>query len=102
MDIKYKNTGGNMTVYLNGELDEYSAGQSKNQLDRLIDDNLNIKRFVFNLSGLSFMDSTGIGMLIGRYKKLKRCGIPVFLSGASVNVEKIIEISGLYGIMPKY
>lgn len=82
MDIKYKNTGGNMTVYLNGELDEYSAGQSKNQLDRLIDDNLNIKRFVFNLSGLSFMDSTGIGMLIGRYKKLKRFGIPVFLSGA--------------------
>ena len=51
-----------MTVYLNGELDEYSAGQSKNQLDRLIDDNLNIKRFVFNLSGLSFMDSTGIGI----------------------------------------
>ena len=102
MDIKYKNTGGNMTVYLNGDLDEYSAGQSKNQLDRLIDDNLNIKRFVFNLSGLSFMDSTGIGMLIGRYKKLKRFGIPVFLSGASVNVEKIIEISGLYGIMPKY
>ena len=102
MDIKYKNTGGNMTVYLNGELDEYSAGQSKNQLDRLIDDNLNIKRFVFNLSGLSFMDSTGIGMLIGRYKKLKRFCIPVFLSGASVNVEKIIEISGLYGIMPKY
>ena len=102
MDIKYKNTGGNMTVYLNGELDEYSAGQSKNQLDRLIDDNLNIKRFVFNLSGLSFMDSTGIGMLIGRYKKLKPFGIQVFLSGASVNVEKIIEISGLYGIMPKY
>lgn len=102
MDIKYKNTGGNMTVYLNGELDEFSAGQSKNILDRLIDDNLNLKRFVFNLSGLSFMDSTGIGMLIGRYKKLKRFGIPVFLSGASVAVEKIIEISGLYGIMPKY
>ena len=48
------------------------------------------------------MDSTGIGLLIGRYKKLKQLNIKSYISGASVNTEKVIELAGLYKIMPKY
>jgi len=47
------------------------------------------------------MDSTGIGLLIGRYKKLKQNGIPAYISGASIAAEKVIELAGLYKIMPK-
>jgi stage II sporulation protein AA (anti-sigma F factor antagonist) len=61
-----------------------------------------VKKVVFDLSGLSFMDSTGIGLLIGRYKKLKQLNIPSYISGASVSTEKVIELAGLYSIMPKY
>ncbi len=102
MEIKYKNSSGVLFVYLSGELDEYAAGISRTVFDKLLDDNLNAKKVVFDISGLSFMDSTGIGMLIGRYKKLKNFGIPVFIAGASNGVEKVIELSGLYHIMPKY
>ena len=102
MQIKYIKSNNAMTVYVYGEIDEYTASDAKLILDKLIIDNLNIKHFIFDLSGLSFMDSTGIGLLIGRYKKLKQFNIPTYISGASVASEKVIELAGLYKIMPKY
>ena len=102
MDIKYKKDGEALTVYVYGELDEFSASKTKDYLDKILLNNLNSSKVVFDLSGLSFMDSTGIGLLIGRYKKLKQLNIPSYISGASVATEKVIEIAGLYGIMPKY
>ena len=60
-----------------------------------------IKKVIFDLSGLSFMDSTGIGVLIGRYKKMKERQIPIYISNPSVQVDKIFNMSALYDIMPK-
>ena len=102
MDIKYKKSDESVTVYIYGELDEYSAQSAKTILDKIIYDNLNSSKVIFNLSGLSFMDSTGIGLLIGRYKKLKQFNVPTYISGASVATEKVIELAGLYKIMPKH
>ncbi len=101
MDIKYKKGSNILTIYVCGELDECSASNAKNILDKLLLDNINSREVVFDLSGLSFMDSTGIGLLIGRYKKLKQFSIPSYISGASVSIEKVIELAGLYSIMPK-
>ncbi len=101
MEIKYKKTRDGLTIYVYGELDECSASNAKEILDRVIMNNINSQKVVFELSGLSFMDSTGIGLLIGRYKKLKQFQIPAFISGASVAAEKVIELAGLYGVMPK-
>ena len=101
MEIKYKKINDNLTVYVYGELDECSASKAKDILDKLLLSNINTKNVIFDLSGLSFMDSTGIGLLIGRYKKLKALNIKTYLTGATVNTEKIIEIAGLYEIMPK-
>ena len=52
-------------------------------------------------SELEFMDSTGVGVMIGRYKKFKERGIPVFISNPSLHAERIFKMSGLYEIMPK-
>ncbi len=102
MEIKYKKGRTDLTVYVYGELDECSASLAKELLDKLLYDNLNSSKVIFDLSGLSFMDSTGIGLLIGRYKKLKQFNIPSYITGASVASEKVIELAGLYRIMPKY
>lgn len=101
MDIKYKNKDSTLTLFVYGELDECSASNAKNALDKLIMNNLNASKVVFDLSGLSFMDSTGIGLLIGRYKKLKQFNVSAYITGASLATEKVIELSGLYKIMPK-
>lgn len=102
MEVRYKKNCGNLTVYVYGELDEYSASNAKNILDKIISENTNAERVIFDLSGLSFMDSTGIGLLIGRYKKLKKINVPSYITGASLSAEKVLEISGLYNIMPKF
>lgn len=47
------------------------------------------------------MDSTGIGVLIGRYKKMKLKNIPIFIANPSNHAEKIFKMTGLYDIMPK-
>ena len=46
------------------------------------------------------MDSTGIGMMIGRYKKAKKSLIKVYVNNPSKEISKILELSGLYQIMP--
>ena len=102
MEIKYKKENSILTIYIYGELDECSAHSAKDMLDNLILDNLNSICVIFDLSGLSFMDSTGIGLLIGRYKKLKQFNIPSYIAGASISAERVIELAGLYNIMPKY
>ncbi len=101
MEIKYKKNSSSLVVYVSGELDECSASKARVLLDKVISDNYNIEKVIFDLSGLSFMDSTGIGLLIGRYKKLKNFNIPSYISGASLAAEKVLNLSGIYSIMPK-
>ena len=102
MNIKYRKTRDSFTVYVDGELDEFSASKAKDILDKLLLDNINSNKVIFDLSGLSFMDSTGIGLLIGRYKKLRQFNVPSYITGASVATEKVFQLAGLYNIMPKY
>lgn len=102
MKLKSKVHNRVLTVFLFGELDECSAPKIKDELDELLDKNFFCEMVIFDLSGLTFMDSTGIGMLIGRYKKLKNVNIPSYISGASCSIEKVLEISGIHKIMPKY
>ena len=84
-----------------GELDEYAARSMRGLIDNLLDQYLQSRAIIFNLANLSFMDSTGLGFLIGRYKKLKVFNIPVYIENPTLNVEKVLELSGIYDIMPK-
>lgn len=100
MQIKSKIYGGTMYVLISGELDEYSAQFTKNRLDALMEKE-NFKQVIIDLSELDFMDSTGIGVLIGRYKKMKAKGISIFICNPSTHIEKIFKMTGLYDLMPK-
>ena len=101
MDVRYTKSAKNLVFYVYGELDECSASKAKDILDRIIYGNTDVEKAVFDLSGLSFMDSTGVGLLIGRYKKLKNMGVASYIKDASFSAEKVIELAGLYKIMPK-
>ena len=100
MDIKTKVINQTLNIMLIGELDEYSAEYIRDLLDKEIN-NKTYTDVVFDLTELEFMDSTGIGVLIGRYKKLKSKNKRVYISNPSKTVEKIFNMSGIYEIMPK-
>ncbi len=101
MKINYTFKNSNLYLYLIGELDECTAQNTREVIDEIISKYPKIQNVVFNFSSLSFMDSTGIGMLLGRYKKIKAKGMGVFIESPSNTIEKIMQISGLYKIMPK-
>ena len=87
---------------LNGELDEHNAVELRRDTDKLADDYATrLSRAVFDLENVSFMDSSGIGFLIGRYKKFSRYGIPVYVTNLSSSTDKILQMSGVYSIIPK-
>ncbi len=101
MTLKSCRLGESLYLYLDGELDEHSVTDVRTRADRLIDDFAGVSRAVFNLAGVRFMDSTGIGFLIGRYKKLKKYGISMYLENPNVGADKVLSLSGVYTLMPK-
>ncbi len=86
---------------LSGEMDECSAASARAECDRLIEENLNAKKIIINLSEVQFMDSTGIGFLIGRYKKAKRYAVQLFIEKPTLAADKILNLSGIYSLIPK-
>ena len=96
----YQKNRGTLTVRLAGELDHSRADQVRRELDELILDP-RVKRLEFDLSDLSFMDSAGIGLMIGRYKRMRRRGGTVAVCRADARVDRIFEMAGLYQIIEK-
>lgn len=92
---------GTLQLKLVGELDEHSAKNARREADEYADNFIGGKKAVLDLSEVSFMDSTGIGFLIGRYKKFHRLGIPLYISSPSQNTDKILLMSGVYTLIPK-
>ena len=100
MEIKNRIYEKTLYVILNGELDEHSAYKTRISLDDIFS-KPNFDQVIIDLSELEFMDSTGIGVLVGRYKKLKGKNIPIFICNPSNHAERIFKMTGLYDIMPK-
>lgn len=101
MEIKYNVLPSGLYLYLYGELDEHTGGKTREKLDELIEKYNRANSAVFNMKGVTFMDSTGIGIVIGRYKKLKELGIPSYIENPSFAADKVFLLSGVYGLMPK-
>ena len=101
MQLTYERLGNELLFNLAGELDEYAASELRRLADGIIDDHASVTQVVFNLSEVGFMDSTGIGFLIGRYKKCKRYSIPVYITAPNAPADKILSISGVYTLIPK-
>lgn len=84
-----------------GELDLASADSFRTALDNALDDN-KVGHLIVNLSGISYIDSSGLGVLLGRYKRVASSGGRVSLVAARPQVRKILELSGLLRIMGEY
>ncbi len=100
MKIEHFRKSDELHVKLLGELDEHTSGYVRLSLDSLIDGS-NIKRLFIDMSELAFMDSTGVGVLIGRYKRLKPRGVPIFIQSPRPTVDRVLALSGIYNIMIK-
>ncbi len=88
------------TVKLHGDLDEYGASQIKCELDEFILSHP-ARIFVFDMADVPFVDSTGLGFLLARYKKLKTLKAELVVKNVSKQVDKVFKTSGVYSFIPK-
>lgn len=87
-----------LTVKIEGELDHHNSKTIRENVDIEIKSGL-IKTLVFDFSGLSFMDSSGIGIIMGRFHLMSLYGGRVIIENAPECVKKIIYMSGLRDIV---
>ena len=92
--MEHERKNGTVTVRISGELDHCSARQVRLELDRLIEDRA-VKRLVLDMRGMTFMDSSGIGVILGRYRTLRERGGGVAVKNMNPQVEKVFTLSGM-------
>ncbi|GAA0686072.1 MULTISPECIES: anti-sigma F factor antagonist [Clostridium] len=101
MYLKFDEQDKTLIVTLLGELDHHSSEEVRNKIDYRLD-NDDITKLILNFSGVTFMDSSGIGVVIGRYKKLAMKNGSLFVVSVSNRVKKIFELSGMYKIIKEF
>ena len=98
--LKHKKQRDTLVVCLEGELDHHCAQTVRQELDQLIEDE-RVRNLVIDMQGLTFMDSSGIGVLIGRYRTISRRDGRMAVRNMSPRVERIFQLSGLQRIIEK-
>ncbi len=101
MEIKSKISGNVLICYVQGELDHHTADEFRNYIDYNLENNA-VKHLVLDLSRLEFMDSSGIGALIGRYKKVSSLGGKTAVANVNNQVGRLLKVSGIYDIITSY
>lgn len=98
MEINLENIGTTLVVKIKGEIDHHTAPVLREALDREIALH-NIQNIVLDFDGVTFMDSSGIGVIVGRYKQISARGGRIMIIRVKSHVDKILEISGLKKIL---
>ena len=98
MEPDYEIMGETLIVNVPQELDHHSAKMVKEYSDKIIRDK-SIKNIIFDFSRSTFMDSSGIGMIMGRYRVVKEKNGFVGVKGVGPAIHRILEISGLYKLV---
>lgn len=87
-----------LVVRLNGELDHHEAEKLRNQWKDMMYQNA-IKHVLLNLEAVSFMDSSGLGVVLGRYKEVLQLGGEMVVCSVTPPIQRLFEMSGLYKIV---
>ena len=82
------------------EIDHHSAEKLRGQIDAAFDKS-SCRHIIFDFSGVKFMDSSGVGMLIGRYKNAEKRGGRLVLAAMGDEMGRLFQISGLAKIITR-
>ena len=99
MNIEYDNKDKLLTIKINEEIDHHAVEKIRRRADYEIQ-RRNPKRVIFDFNSVSFMDSAGIGMVIGRYKTAAMLGAKMEMINVKPNIKRIFEMTGVLKIIP--
>ena len=100
--IKYSLEDKNLVIELMvPELDHHITNEVRDGIDNILNTRP-IKNIIFDFKNIRFMDSSGIGVIIGRYKKISNDGGKVSVINVNARVKKIFDLSGMNKIVSIY
>jgi len=94
MSVEIENEENVLTAHISGEIDQHSALSIRSEID-LEAKKLHPETIKLDFSEVTFMDSSGIGLVMGRYKLAKAYGGKVSVVGASAHIKKVMKLAGL-------
>lgn len=101
MSLDLRRTGGIMVIKVYGEFDLAEADDCRHQIDERVRAE-GVKELLFDLEKVTFIDSSGLGVILGRYRKAKEREGSVAISNANPRILKILELSGITRLIPVY
>ncbi|HHW45856.1 MAG TPA: anti-sigma factor antagonist [Clostridiales bacterium] len=94
MSVRIEVCGEVVTAYLQGELDHHTAREMREEIDAAIDRNMPTL-LVLDFKDITFMDSSGIGLVMGRYRKLQQIKAELHITNTSPHIYKVMKLAGL-------
>ena len=101
MNVMFLERKNNFIVKILGDIDQHNAESIRDKVDKAFEIS-RCKHMIFDFSGVAFMDSSGIGLLIGRYKNVSRRGGSVAIANMNRDLGRIYNISGLKKIIHSF
>lgn len=93
-DISFKHEeGGQLVVYVNGEIDIYTSEEFKRKLNEAAE--LGNVCIIVDCGGLQYIDSTGLGIFVGVFKKLKQQNRNIKIINLKDSIKKLFSITSL-------
>ncbi|MCL6443717.1 MAG: anti-sigma F factor antagonist [Alicyclobacillus sp.] len=99
MAIESSVTKGILTVRLHGELDHHAVEQIRDDIEQQLA-STQYRGLVLSFRGIDFMDSSGLGLILGRYRTIAQHGGKLVLCEVSPALRKLFELSGILKIVP--
>lgn len=90
-----------LVVRLCGELDHHTADGVRQHIDRELEKD-HYLHVILNFAELSFMDSSGLGVILGRYKRINERGGTLAVCSLHPSIRKLFELSGMFKIITAY
>ena len=101
MELEFEQMGDTLIAKLRGELDHHSAADVREQIDMELD-RRGSRNLILSFGEIGFMDSAGIGVILGRYNKRKDAGGKLLLAGGGQSIRRILKMAGIYTILSHY
>ena len=101
MELHFKRKNKTMIILISGEIDHHTSIELRRQTESALAQ-MGGRNIIFGFEQVTFMDSSGIGMMIGRYKQLQALGGRIAIACANEKITEIIRLSGLTKLLPTF
>ena len=97
MQIEFEMIDDILIANLDGELDHHTSAVVREEIDKTVEA-FHSKHLIFNFGKVTFMDSSGIGVIMGRYNKISQLGGSLIITGCNEYIDRILDMAGIYTI----